>query len=58
MDILVGNMGINVLYNVDLDYFVKLYLGDFDENGVVDFLIFFYYVDCYIFLGLKDKILL
>ncbi len=57
MDILAGNMGTNALYNVDPDHPVKLYLGDFDENGAVDPLIFFYYVDRYIPLGSKDKIL-
>ena len=57
MDILAGNMGTNALFKVDSDHPVKLYLGDFDENGAVDPLIFYYYIDRYVPLGSKDKIL-
>lgn len=58
LDILVGNMGINILLIVSEEIFVQLYLGDFDKNGFVDFLIFFYYIDCYVLLGSKDKFFL
>lgn len=57
MDILAGNMGTNALFNADQAHPVKLYLGDFDENGAVDPLIFYYYFDRYVPLGSKDKIL-
>jgi hypothetical protein len=57
LDILAGNMGTNTLFQADSAQSVKLYLGDFDENGTVDPLIFFNYFDRYMPLGSKDKIL-
>ena len=55
LDIVAGNRGANSLLNADQAHPVKLYLGDFDENGAVDPLIFFYYFNRYIPLGSKDK---
>ena len=57
LDILAGNIGTNSLLNASKTNPAKLYLGDFDDNGTVDPLIFFYYFDRYIPLGSKDKLL-
>lgn len=57
LDILAGNIGTNTLLNASAINPAKLYLGDFDDNGTVDPLIFFYYFDRYIPLGSKDKLL-
>lgn len=55
LDLLVGNLGTNSLMQASPEEPVKLYLGDFDENGSVDPLIFFPYFDRYVPLGSKDK---
>ena len=57
LDILAGNIGTNTLLNANEKHPAKLYLGDFDENGQVDPLVFFHYFDRYIPLGSKDKLL-
>lgn len=57
LDILAGNIGTNTLFKADTKHPVKLYLGDFDENGTVDPLIFFNYFNRYLPLGSKDKLL-
>lgn len=55
LDIIAGNVGTNSLFKANEEYPVKLYLGDFDENGAVDPIIFFRYFDRYMPLGSKDK---
>ncbi len=55
LDILAGNLGTNTLFTADTKHPVKLYLGDFDDNGAVDPIIFFHYFDRYVPLGSKDK---
>lgn len=55
LDILAGNLGANTLFTADTERPVKLYLGDFDENGAVDPIIFFHYFGRYVPLGSKDK---
>jgi hypothetical protein len=57
LDILAGNLGTNSLMQTQPDKPIQLYLGDFDENGSVDPLIFFPYFDRYVPLGSKDKYL-
>jgi hypothetical protein len=57
LDIFAGNLGTNSLMQASPENPVKLYLGDFDENGFVDPLIFFQYYDRYVPLGSKDKLL-
>jgi hypothetical protein len=57
LDILAGNLGTNSLFQASAAEPVKLYLGDFDQNGSVDPLIFFKYFDRYVPLGSKDKYL-
>ncbi len=57
LDILAGNLGTNSLMQASPEEPIKLYLGDFDENGSVDPLIFFPYFDRYVPLGSKDKYL-
>lgn len=56
-DIFAGNLGTNSLLQASREAPVKLYLGDFDENGFVDPLIFFQYFDRYVPLGSRDKLL-
>ena len=56
-DIFAGNLGTNTLLQASPEAPVKLYLGDFDENGFVDPLIFFQYFDRYVPLGSRDKLL-
>lgn len=56
-DILAGNLGTNSLMQVSSEQPAYLYLGDFDENGFVDPLIFFHYFDRYVPLGSRDKLL-
>jgi hypothetical protein len=55
LDILAGNRGRNSLFTASEEAPVKLYLGDFDENGAVDPIIFFRYFNRYMPLGSKDK---
>ena len=55
LDILAGNIGTNTLLNADQEHPVKLYLGDFDENGAVDPIIFYYYFGRYMPLGSLNK---
>ncbi|MEQ8704879.1 MAG: VCBS repeat-containing protein [Phaeodactylibacter sp.] len=57
LDIFAGNMGTNSLMQASTEAPIKLYLGDFDDNGYVDPLIFFLYYDRYVPLGSKDKLL-
>lgn len=57
LDILAGNIGTNTLFSANSEHPVKLYLGDFDENGTVDPIIFFYYFNRYVPLGSRDKFL-
>ncbi|MEL7221049.1 MAG: VCBS repeat-containing protein, partial [Bacteroidota bacterium] len=57
LDILAGNQGTNSLFQASRETPVQLYLGDFDNNGAVDPLVFFRYFDRYIPLGSKDKYL-
>jgi hypothetical protein len=57
LDILAGNIGANSLLNATSDHPAKLYLGDFDNNGSVDPVIFFYYFNRYVPLGSKNKFL-
>jgi len=57
LDIFAGNLGTNSLMQASSEAPVKLYLGDFDENGFVDPLVFFQYYDRYVPLGSKDKLL-
>ncbi|MBV6654059.1 MAG: VCBS repeat-containing protein, partial [Mameliella sp.] len=57
LDIFAGNLGTNSLMQASKENPVQLYLGDFDENGFVDPLVFFRYFDRYIPLGSKDKLL-
>ncbi|MEN0051586.1 MAG: Kazal-type serine protease inhibitor, partial [Bacteroidota bacterium] len=45
LDILAGNVGTNTIFKVEEEHPVQLYLGDFDENGAVDPIIFSYYFD-------------
>lgn len=56
-DILAGNLGTNSLMQASPEQPVYLYLGDFDENGFVDPLIFFHYFGRYVPLGSRDKLL-
>ena len=48
-------MGTNTIFKVDKEHPVQLYLGDFDENGAVDPIIFSYYFDRYMPLGSLNK---
>ncbi|MEZ4986078.1 MAG: VCBS repeat-containing protein [Saprospiraceae bacterium] len=57
LDILAGNVGTNSLLQAQTEQPIRLYLGDFDENGAIDPLIFFSYFKRYIPLGGRDKLL-
>jgi len=48
LDILAGNMGQNSKWNATTSKPIKLYVGDFDENGSSDPIIFHNYINRYI----------
>ena len=56
IDIVAGNLGLNTILQADTVSPIQMYLGDFNENGSSDPLIFFKYFDRYIPLGSKDKL--
>jgi len=56
LDIVAGNLGLNNILQADSSSSIQLYLGDFNENGSSDPLIFYKYFDRYIPLGSKDKL--
>ncbi|WP_367388118.1 VCBS repeat-containing protein [Lewinella sp. LCG006] len=55
IDIVAGNLGTNTVLSADEAHPIRLYLGDFDDNGSVDPLIFYRYFNRYLPLGSKDK---
>lgn len=55
LDIVAGNLGTNTILTANEEHPIKLYLGDFDDNGSVDPLIFYRYFNRYLPLGSKDK---
>ncbi len=56
LDIVAGNIGNNTILQADSISAIKMYLGDFNENGTSEPLIFYKYFDRYIPLGSKDKL--
>lgn len=57
LDILAGNLGTNALLQASQDQPIQIYMGDFDENGSLDPIIFFHYFNRYVPLGSRDKYL-
>ncbi|HMQ48746.1 MAG TPA: VCBS repeat-containing protein [Saprospiraceae bacterium] len=57
MDVLAGNLGTNDLLRASKDQPIRLYIGDFDDNGSSEPFVFFHYFNRYIPLGSRDKFL-
>lgn len=55
VDVLAGNLGTNALMQASPERPVRMYVGDFDDSGTLDQLIFFHYFKRYVPLGSKDK---
>ena len=56
LDMLAGNAGINSKWSASKEQPIKLYVGDFDENGATDPIIFYAYFNKYIPLAGLDKL--